>query len=47
MERILSVAEMRAADVYTITKTGVSEEILIERAGTAVAEEILDRKSVV
>lgn len=43
MERILSVAEMRAADVYTITKTGVSEEILIERAGSAVAEEITKR----
>ena len=43
MERILSVAEMRAADEYTINATGVSEEILIERAGAAVAEEILNR----
>ena len=40
MERILSVAEMRAADEFTINKTGVSSEILVERAGAAVAEEI-------
>ena len=43
MERILSVAEMRAADEYTINTTGVSEEILIERAGGAVADEIIKR----
>ena len=43
MERILSVAEMRAADEYTVKNTGVSEEILVERAGSAVAEEITKR----
>ncbi len=43
MERILSVAEMRAADEYTINTLGVSSEILIERAGAAVAEEITKR----
>lgn len=32
---------MRAADEYTINTTGVSEEILIERAGSAVADEII------
>ena len=43
MERILSVAEMRAADEFTIKSTGVSSEILVERAGAAVAEEITKR----
>nr|MBO4517733.1 NAD(P)H-hydrate dehydratase [Clostridia bacterium] len=43
MERILSVAEMRAADEYTINTLGVSSEILISRAGEAVAREILKR----
>lgn len=43
MERILSVAEMRASDEYTINTLGVSSEILIERAGEAVAEEIAKR----
>ncbi|MBO4251630.1 MAG: NAD(P)H-hydrate dehydratase [Clostridia bacterium] len=43
MERILSVAEMREADEYTINKTGVSADILVERAGCAVAEEITKR----
>ena len=43
MERILSVAEMRAADAYTINTLGVPSEILIERAGAAVAEEIAKR----
>ena len=43
MERILSVAEMRAADEYTIKTFGVSSDILVERAGTAVAEEITTR----
>ncbi|MBP5466747.1 MAG: bifunctional ADP-dependent NAD(P)H-hydrate dehydratase/NAD(P)H-hydrate epimerase, partial [Clostridia bacterium] len=43
MERILSVGEMRAADEYTINKFGVSGEILIGRAGEAIAQEILHR----
>lgn len=43
MERILSVAQMRAADEYTINTLGVSSEILINRAGEAVAQEILKR----
>ncbi len=43
MERILSVGEMRAADEYTINTLGVSGEILISRAGEAVAQEILKR----
>lgn len=43
MERILSVAEMRASDEYTIKTLGVSSEILVERAGAAVAEEIAKR----
>ena len=43
MERILSVAEMRAADEYTINTLGVSSDILVERAGAAVAEEIARR----
>ena len=43
MERILSVGEMRAADEYTINTLGVSGEILIRRAGEAVAQEILKR----
>ena len=43
MERILTAEQMRNADLYTISTLGVSEEILVERAGTAVAEEILKR----
>lgn len=43
MERILSVAEMRAADEYTINTLGVSSDMLVERAGAAVAEEIARR----
>lgn len=43
MERILSVAEMRASDEYTINTLGVSSEILVGRAGAAVAEEITKR----
>ena len=40
MERILSVAQMRAADAYTIENLGIPERTLMERAGEAVAEEI-------
>lgn len=43
MERILTTEQMRHADNYTIEKLGVSQEILVERAGAAVAEEIIKR----
>ncbi|MDY6367752.1 MAG: NAD(P)H-hydrate dehydratase [Clostridia bacterium] len=43
MERILTSAQMRAADRYTIDVLGVSEEILIERAGKAVSDEIVKK----
>ncbi len=43
MERILSSEQMRNADSYTIEKLGVCSEILVERAGRAVADEILKR----
>ncbi|MBQ8426283.1 MAG: NAD(P)H-hydrate dehydratase [Clostridia bacterium] len=43
MERILTAEQMRVADSYTISNLGVSEEILVERAGIAVAEEIMCR----
>ena len=34
---------MRAADAFTIDKLGFSAKTLTERAGAAVAEEIIDR----
>ncbi len=43
MERILSTEQMRVADGYTIDKLGVPEELLIERAGKAVVDEIVKR----
>ncbi len=43
MERILSVAQMRAADEWTINKQGIPSEVLVARAGKAVAEEIIKR----
>lgn len=43
MERILSLKQMRSADEYTITSLGVPEDVLIERAGEAVAEEIISK----
>jgi len=43
MERILSSKQMRLADDYTINTLGVPEEILIERAGSAVADEIIHK----
>ncbi len=43
MERILSSEQMRSADKYTIENLGVSSEVLVQRAGEAVAEEILKR----
>ena len=43
MERILTVEQMRLADKNTIENLGISPEILVERAGKAVADEIIDR----
>ncbi len=43
MERILTAEQMRSADKYTIDKLGVSQDELVFRAGTAVAEEITKR----
>lgn len=43
MQRILSVEQMKNADNYTINTLGISSEVLIERAGNAVAEEIKKR----
>ncbi|MBQ6922951.1 MAG: NAD(P)H-hydrate dehydratase [Clostridia bacterium] len=43
MERILTVAEMRAEEINTIASLGVPTSALIERAGTALAEEIRKR----
>lgn len=43
MERILSVEQMRAADEFTIKKLGFTSETLTERAGAAVAQEIIKR----
>lgn len=40
MQRILTNAQMREADLYTIEKLGVSEEDLVWRAGRAIADEI-------
>ena len=39
MKAVLSNAEMRAADAYTIRERGVSSQTLMERAGRAIAEE--------
>ena len=33
MKTVLSCAEMRAADAYTIQKLGVPSQVLMERAG--------------
>ena len=43
MERILTVEQMRHADEYTIHNLGVSQEELVNRAGRAVADEIMKR----
>ena len=43
MERILTNAQMREADRFTIEQLGVSREELVERAGMAVATEINKR----
>ena len=39
MRQVLSCAEMRAADRYTIEERGVPSQTLMERAGAAIAEE--------
>ncbi len=43
MERILLTNEMREIDEFNIKKLGISTETLVERAGSAVAEEIIKR----
>ncbi len=43
MERLLTGEQMRFADEYTINKLGIPHEVLVERAGYAVAEEITKR----
>ena len=43
MERILSSKQMRIADDYTINTLGVPSDVLVERAGEAVADEIKKR----
>lgn len=43
MERLLNALEMKAVDDYTINNLGFSSQMLIERAGTAVAMEIVKR----
>ena len=43
MDRVLTAKQMIDADRYNIDKLGLSEDILVERAGEAVAEEIISR----
>lgn len=44
MQRILTAKQMRDADDFTINKLGIPEDELVDRAGQAVAVEILKRK---
>ena len=39
MQKVLTCAQMRAADEYTIRTLGVPSQELMERAGAALAEE--------
>ena len=39
MQKVLTCAQMRAADEYTIRTLGVASQELMERAGAAIAEE--------
>lgn len=39
MQKVLTCAQMRAADKYTIQELGVASQVLMERAGAAIAEE--------
>ena len=43
MQRILSSEQMKNADNFTINTLGISSEVLVERAGLAVANEIKNR----
>ncbi|MBE7062131.1 MAG: NAD(P)H-hydrate dehydratase [Clostridiales bacterium] len=43
MERVLTVSQMQKADKFTIENLGVGEDVLVERAGFAVADEITKR----
>ncbi len=43
MNRILTAKQMVEADQYNIDKLGLSEDIFIERAGYAIAEEVANR----
>ena len=43
MQNILNNSQMRAADEYTVNVKGVPSEILMQRAGAAVAEAVLRR----
>lgn len=43
MERVLTSEQMRSADRYTTQTLGIPEETLVERAGTAIADEIIKR----
>lgn len=43
MERVLTAEQMVEIDRYNIEKLGISEEVLINRAGKAVADEIFKR----
>ena len=43
MERILTAEQMRNADEYTIKNLGVPEDVLVDRAGDAVYNEIIAR----
>lgn len=43
MERILTVNQMQEMDKFTTEKLGISTDILIERAGVCIADEIIKR----
>lgn len=43
MQRYLTSAQMRAADKYTIEQLKISSAVLMERAGAAIAEEVVSR----
>ncbi len=43
MERILTVQQMQDADKFTLERLGIEEQVLVERAGQAIAEEITKR----
>ena len=43
MERVLSTEQMQQADNFTMNNLGVPQEVLVERAGNAVFDEIITR----